>query len=277
MPGRSGCQLSRPLSRQQEAHSWTRLPAGIDRLAAHHNNTMQASSSTDNRHPSGASNPAAPSRRRAGTRTGPADPAALLGNSRRRAGHHARRTRQRNRQRRAADHRAKPARERREFDLGRQRVSAVGDNFAAAAVVAGRSHRLPARLYGRAGAVHDRVARLRARHVAADARARPRDRGLRRGRHHERQHCARADDLSARAARTWRRDQRDGGRRLVRRRADGGIRRTRRRGVAVALRDQRADRHCRHRSGLARAAAQRRTSVAVRLSERRDERVRVRA
>ena len=176
-------------------------------------------------------------------RIGLADPATLLGDARHRARPHARCARQRDRQRRAAHHRAKSARERSRLDLDRQRLPARHHHFAAAARLARRPHRLSAHLSGRADAVYDRVARLRVVHLAADARARSRGSGLRRGGHHEREHRARAHDLSAHAARARHRDQRDGGGGVVGGRADGRLRRARRRCVAVAVRDQRADRH----------------------------------
>lgn len=207
----------------------------------------------------------------------PAASATLLGDRLRRTGHHARRARRRDRERRAADDRARPARLRRRIDLDRQRLSARRHDHAAAARIARRAHRLSPRLHLRAGGFHRGVARLRAVRLTADARRDARDPGLRRGRHHERERGARADDLPVVDARTRALDQRDGGRAVVGDRADGRLRNPIVRVVAVAVRGQRADRHrgsVRQRARVAGEPATRRT---VRLCERADERVRVRA
>ena len=141
-------------------------------------------------------------------------------------------------------------RDARRVDLGRQRVSARDHDLAAAARLARRPHRLPARLPGRSRALHACVVRLRALGVADGADRRARGAGLRRRRHHEREHGARAHHLSARSTRARREHQRVGGGDLVGDRADGRVRRAGHRAVAVALRDQRADRPRRARDRL---------------------------
>ncbi len=203
----------------------------------------------------------------------PAASRTLLGHPLRRARRAACRARQRDRERRAADHRARPARHRRRLDLGRQRLSAHHHDLAAAAGCAGRPNRLPARLCRRARAVHGFVAGLRAGRFARLARGDARGPGLRRGRHHERQHRAGADDLPAAPARAGRLAQRDGGGARLGDRADHRVGRARGHDLAVAVRDQRADRH-RGRRGRpsrsacarcrSRAATTRRTTIRAR-------------
>lgn len=89
--------------------------------------------------------------------------------------------------------------------------------------------------HGGARALHGVVVRVRAVRLARRADHRARRAGFRRGRHHERQHGARAHHLSPRPARARCLHQRDGRRHLLGHRADGRLRRARHRAVAVAL------------------------------------------
>jgi hypothetical protein len=167
---------------------------------------------------------------------------APLGDTHRRAGDRDIGARLVDRQCRAADHRRRHVGEPGDRDLDRQRLSADDRNDPAAARLARRHLRVPARLPRWAGAVHAGVAGLR--DVAFDHRA---DRGARltgarRRRDHERQRRADALHLSSCAARP--RDGHQRGDRLGRRggRADRGIGDPLGRLLAMALRHQRADR-----------------------------------
>ena len=105
----------------------------------------------------------------------------------------------RDRQHRAAHHRAGAARDAGGLDLGGERLSARGDSLPARLRVARRYPRLQADLLDRPGWCSPLASlRLRAVRLAAGAGGRAGGAGLRRRRHHEREHRAGSLHLSAR-------------------------------------------------------------------------------
>ena len=196
-----------------------------------------------------------------GRRTRPASSPALLGDPRRRARHHARGARRRDRQRRAADHRPQPARQ--------PPPTRSGSSTPISSPSRSRCCRSPRSATASATGASTWPASIlfTSRRSAARCRARCRRSTVAR----VIQGFGAAGIMSVNtalvrmiyppdAARPRRRHQRHGGGDLVGSRADGRVRRARGRAVAVAVRDQRADRHRRARRRLARAAAHARPS-----------------
>ena len=181
-------------------------------------------------------------------RTGrrPSRSAPLLGDRGDPARHLHVRARQHHRQHRAPLDRAQLSHHSCGFGLGDQCLSARDPRRPAAALLPGRSRGIQAGLADRPRGVHPRIARLCVRALAHHPERRSCRSGARRRRDHERERRSGPLHLSTAHAGSRNRHQRLRDRPVRRDRAH------RRRGgtgsgaVAVAVRDQRADRHRRH-------------------------------